>query len=148
MAFMYFEGTRDYVAATPALITTFQASGSIAAGRLVGFVSTIDQRVFTALSTSALQGAGAVPAGLALQTVSDGDPCPVLVWGYAKNIATGSSTGNVGITMTYPIVMSGAGYATTSGSLGTGTIVKSLFQVGKAISGSAGSITAFINCMW
>ncbi len=139
MSFMYFEGTKDYVAATPALLNTFEASGSITAGRFLNFVSATDQRVFVPLST--YQGAGgatAVPAGLALATVATGDACPVLVWGYAKNIAVSAAQTNI----TGFAIVSGAGYLWNSGST-----TKNLYNVAKIISGSATSCVAFINCM-
>lgn len=142
MSLMYFEGATDYVAATPALITTFEASGSIVAGRMVAFNSATDQRVGHPAAAT-LAGAGAcIPAGLAIATCANGDPVPVLVWGYAKNIATGAG---LPIVNTNPIVLSGAGYVMTSGAA---PYYRTIYHVGKAISGSSTGLIAFINCMF
>ena len=146
MSFMYFEGTKDYLAATPALITTFEASGSITAGRLVSFNTNADQRV--SLPGASTASGSANVAGLAVATVSNGDPCPVLVWGYAKNIA---ATGT--FTVGNPIVSSGSGYVATSGSPGHATgsgqvgLTGTARWCGRYISGSTTSAIAFINCM-
>jgi len=133
---MYFEGTADYQAATPALITTFEASGSITAGRMVCFVSATDQRVFQ--GAAGAHSAFKFPAGLAISTVANGDPCPVFVWGIAKNIAVASAQTN----FTGYGVISGAGYLYNSGST-----LKDQYAVAKIISGSATTCVAFINAM-
>ena len=140
MAFMYYEGTKDYVAATPALVVTFRASGSITAGRIVTFDSgDNDTDVIQPAATTA---SGALtPAGLACKTVSDGEDIPVLVWGFGKNIAT-RVAGNPGD----PIVISGAGYVVPSGSTAAASGVLRNF-IGKWVSGSATSCMAFIDCL-
>ena len=140
MAFMYYEGTKDYVAATPVLITTFKASGSITAGRIVVFdTGDNSSNVYQPPATTA-SGALA-PVGLAIKTVSDGDDVPVIVWGFAKNIAT-KLAGNPGD----PIVISGSGYVAPSGSTAVTTGVLRSF-IGKWVSGSSTSCMAFIDCM-
>lgn len=145
MSFMYFEGTRDYIAATPAIITTFKASGSITAGRFVAHNSNFasnDPDVYLPASSVVL---GAVqPAGLALNTCSDGDPCAVLVFGYAKNIATATATAfNCGDMLT----ISGSGYAFKTGSAAV-YATKFLNVIGKVITGSTTSVVAFINAFY
>ena len=141
MSFLYFEGTKDFLAATPALITTFEASGSITAGRLVSFNTNADQRV--SLPGASTASGSANVAGLAVATVSNGDPCPVLVWGYAKNVATTAT-----FTCGDALVCSGSGYIGTSGSVKPVTGSSSnAYWCGRYISGSATSAIAFINCM-
>ena len=137
MSFMYFEGTKDFLAATPALITTFEASGSITAGKGVLFLSATDQRVYQGIAGT--HSSASFPAGVALATVSNADPCPVLVWGYAKNLSVSAAVTYI----TAPLVISGAGYFASSGSGGTFT----RYCVGKAVSGSATSCIAFINAL-
>ena len=138
MSLMYFEGTSDYVAATPVIITTFEASGSIAAGKLVPFMSATDQRVYQPPAT--YQG-NSSPAGLAIATVANGDPCPVVVWGMCKNIVTGGAF----TLLTSYFSISGSGLAMISGAASWN---KNIGTVGRGITGSSNStITAFINCM-
>ena len=140
MAFMYYEGTKDYIAATPALITTFKASGSINAGRIVVFdAGDNSSNVYQPPATTA-SGALA-PVGLAIKTVSDGDDVPVIVWGFAKNIAC-RVAGNPGD----PMVITGAGYVVPSGSIAIGTAYPRNV-IGKWVSGSSTSCMAFIDCM-
>ena len=136
MSFLYFEGTKDYVAATPALIVTYSASGSITAGRCLNLNTTGDVYVPTAHRSGASK-----PAGVALATVANGEPCPVMVWGYAKNLQNAGLALNVGDVL----AVSGSGLWTTSGSLNT----PSSYSAGKVVSGSAASglIVAFIDCM-
>ncbi len=136
MSLIFYEGTADYEAATPVLVTTFEASGSIAAGKMVLFMGAADQRVYQGIAGT--HSAASIPAGLALATVANADPCPVLVWGYAKNISVSALQTN----LTGYGVVSGAGYLHNSGS-----IVKNVYSIAKIISGSATTCTAFINCM-
>lgn len=144
MSFLYFEGTKDYVLATPCLITTFKASGSVTAGRLVtwdtGHAGAADVFLPPAGTIS-----GSLPvAGLATATVADGEACPVIVWGYVKNIPV---IGSLTLTTTDCLVVSGAGYASRSGSYTT--MPKTQYIAGKVISGSATWVkAAFINCMF
>ena len=139
MSWLYTEGTKDYILATPALITTFKASGSIVAGRIVSFDNLVSSDVYQPAAATA--SGALVPAGLACKTVSDGEDVPVLVWGYAKNIAA-RVAGNPGD----PIVISGAGYVVPSGSIAAGTALPKNV-IGKWISGSSTSCIAFIDCM-
>ncbi len=143
MSFLYFEGTKDYVLATPCLITSFKASGSITAGRLVTFDTGNAGGADVFLPPAGTISGSLALAGLATQTVADGDPCPVLVWGYAKNIPV---IGSLTLTTGDYLVVSGAGYASRSGSAGaTG---KNQAIAGKVISGSSTWVkAAFINCM-
>ena len=81
MAYLSLEGTKDFLAATPALIVTFVASGSIAAGNGLKWDAGNSGNVWADTA-----GALGKCAGIALATVSDDDYVPVLVWGYAKNL--------------------------------------------------------------
>ena len=135
MAFQYYEGTMDYLAATPALIATFAASGSITAGNIVCFDAGNSAAVYAAAGIS---GSNA-PVGLALQTQSTGKEIAVLVWGYAKNIPYVGATTYAGDLLT------------TSGSSATkatGTITGA-YIIGKVVTGSAagGTVVAFIDYM-
>lgn len=140
MSFLYYEGTKDYLAATPALIVTFRASGSITAGRGVVF-ETNDN------STDVYQPAGCISgsldvAGVALGTVSDNDPVPVLIWGYAKALPKLPTT--TAYVPNQPLVLTGAGQWCASGSYDD---VGSNAIAGKIVSGSGTYIVAFINCI-
>lgn len=136
-AFLSYEGTTDYIAATPAMLVTYAASGSITAGRGVAWNKSDPAHVYQP-PVGTISGSLEV-AGVALATVADGDPVPVMVWGYAKSLPTILSTITVGPLL--PLVITGSGYWGTSGS-GRGMGV-----AGKTISGSAGYIYAFIDCM-
>ena len=140
MSFLYFEGTKDFIAATPALITTFVASGSTVAGRLLSW-TTGDMTVGHPASTA---GSGSTKvAGLCLATVSSGDPCPVLVWGYAKNVAATAI-----FTCGDALVCTGSGYIGTSGSVKPVTGSSSnAYWCGRYVSGSSTSAIVFINCL-
>lgn len=130
MSTFYSEGTADYVARYPAVILSFKASGSITAGRLVVYDLSNSSMVYQA--TVAI--GGLVPVGLALQTTADGGSVPVLVWGVAKNCKFAKTDETL-----YPgqnLTISGAGYFTSG----------STYVIGRAISGSASSFTAFIDC--
>ncbi len=134
---LYYEGTSDYLAATPALVITLQASGSISAGRGVVFDGGSNAAVY---QPAALRSGALVPAGVALATVATGDAVPVLVWGYAKSLPASVGTflpGDV-------LALTGSGLWGCSGSkalsLGGGAC-------GKIISGSGGYIYALVNFM-
>ena len=135
MAFQYYEGTMDYLAATPALIITEQASGSIVAGTFVYF----DAGTSAAVYSSNIASGASVPAGFALQSASTGKEVAILVWGFAKNIPYYGATINAGTL----IVGSGSGATAVSGTT-TGAYV-----IGKCITGSAsgGTIVALIDLM-
>ena len=140
MAFIYSEGTKDYLAATPALIVTFKASGSITAGRCVCYeVTSNDSSVY--MPAAGTESGSDVPAGVALNTVANAADVAVLVWGYAKSLPNG----NTAVTANRFITHSGSGYWVMSGSINN-TLLKRV--AGKAISGSAagGTILAFIDC--
>jgi len=145
MAFWYYEGTKDFVAATPCLILTFKASGSITAGRPVLYDAGDTSEVY-------MTGSGflevAVPAGVALKTVSDNDDVPVLVWGVAKNLLSNTEAKTPGMVITN----SGSAFADcTSYMYDTGSSSGSRYAMGSVISGSGGSATgkfmATIDCM-
>ena len=143
MSLLYFEGTKDYVLATPALITSFKASGSITAGRLVAFDTGNAGGADVYLPPAGTISGSLACAGLALATVADAEPCPVFVWGYAKNIPV---IGSLTLTTGDCLVISGAGYASRSGSVAT---PKLQTVVGKVISGSSTWVkAAFINCLF
>jgi hypothetical protein len=135
MAFQYYEGTMDYLAATPALIITEQASGSITAGTFVYF----DAGTSAAVYTAAVASGASAPAGFALQTASTGKEVAMLVWGYAKNIPYYGATISAGTL----IVGSGSGCTAASGT------VSGAYVIGKCITGSAsgGTIVALIDLM-
>ncbi len=137
-AFLSYEGTTDYLAATPALVVSFAASGSITAGRAVCFNTAGPGYVY---QVSGQPSGANIPAGVALATVADGDPVPVVVWGYVKSLPALPTT--ISFANGQPLVITGSGYWTASGSTRPvgGTVA------GKIISGSAGFIYAFINCM-
>lgn len=135
MSFMYYEGTADFLAATPALTVTFEASGSITAGRAVSY-DTAGQ-ASTVYMPSAVRSGATVVAGVALQTVSTGNPVGVLVWGYAKSLPKLGEGGQFGESL----VISGSGYWTQSGS------GQSRYVAGRIVSGSGNTIVAFIDCM-
>lgn len=135
-AFLTYEGTTDYLAATPALILSFAASGSITAGRAVAFDSGNPGYVYM---PSGVPSGSIVPAGVAMSTVADADPIAVIVWGYAKALPTLPT--NRSLVNGQALVITGSGYWGTSGS----TLVAQV--AGKVISGSAGYTYALINCM-
>ena len=133
-SYLTYEGTSDYLAATPALVITLTASGSIAAGRGVVLDGGGSAAVYqpTAIVSGSLR-----PAGIALATVSSGDPVPVMVWGYAKSLPSSGQTfafGNV-------LALTGSGLWGCSGSAALGP------GCGKIISGSGGYIYALVNFM-
>lgn len=138
-AFLSYEGTTDYLAATPALVVTFAASGSITAGRGVCFNTSGPGYVY---QPSAVPSGSLVPAGVAIATVSDGDPVPVVVFGYVKSLPALPTT--VSYANGQALVISGSGYWSSSGS---SALCATGVSAGKIISGSAGYIYAFINCM-
>jgi hypothetical protein len=133
MAFQFYEGTSDYLAATPALIITFRASGSVTGGRFCAFDAGNTGDVYT----PAVASGSVAPAGFAIMTKATGTEVPVLVWGYAKNIPWLGITGVAGS----PVFISGSS-ATTSAGLG-------IYVCGKVITGSAtgGTVVALIDCM-
>ena len=133
-AFLTYEGTTDFLAATPALIVSFAASGSIIAGRGV-VVSTSNYG--SVYMPSGVPSGSVVPAGVATATVSDGEPVGVIVFGYAKSLPTLPTNRTIGFGQ--PLVITGSGYWTTSGSTLNSCVA------GKTVSGSAGYTFAFIN---
>jgi hypothetical protein len=130
---IYFEGTKDYVALTPALIFTFKASGSIAAGQFVAY----DTGTSGCVYQPAVASGSTVAAGLALSTKTDGTEVPVLVWGLAKNVPWLGITSIAG----NPVYISGS-----SGTTSTGV---GIYQIGTVVTGSAtgGTVVAFIDCL-
>ena len=138
-AFLNYEGTADYMAVSPALIVTFAASGSITAGRAVCFNTAGPGYVY---QPSGVPSGSLIVAGVALQTVSDADPVPVMVWGYAKSLPALPTTGV--FANGQALVVTGSGYWTCSGSV---PLINNSYNAGKIISGSAGYMYAFIDCM-
>jgi hypothetical protein len=132
-AFQYYEGTKDYIAATPALILTFRASGSVTGGQFVAFDAGNTGDVYT----PAVASGSVAPAGFALMTKATLTEVPVLVWGFAKNVPWLGATSVAG----NPVFISGSS-ATTSAGLG-------IYVCGKVITGSAaaGTVVALIDCM-
>ena len=88
MSYLSLEGTADYLAAYPAIMTAFVATGSISAGNMVRMMADTG---FVKKSDDAL-GTGSV-VGVAYISASDGDKVGVISWGYIKNIV---ATGSVG----------------------------------------------------
>jgi hypothetical protein len=145
MAFMFTEGTKDYIATTPCLAVTFRASGSITAGKIVQFVSGDNSTdVFQPLSGT-LSGSAVPVAGLALSTVSDGDTCPVLVWGMAKNLTkvVSTQTSNPGDLL----FLSGAGNVCSNSWANANAAISSIacYPIGRVVSGSGTGVVAFIS---
>ncbi len=141
MAFMYYEGTMDYLAATPALIITHKASGSITAGRFVAFEPGTTGCVY---QPTGVASGSILPGGVALQTVSTGDPVAVGIWGLFKNLPTLNQHVGPG----QWLVVTGSGYWGTSGSSVTADpLVRSPMWAGRCITGSSanGSVVAFIS---
>lgn len=137
MAYWYYEGTKDFVVTTPALIVTFKASGSITAGLGVAFDAGNTSDVYV---PSAIAVDGTAVVGVALKTVSDDDPVAVLVWGFAKNLTSIGQTKTPGM----HIGLSGSGHFAQAASTGSNYIA------GKVVSGSGtatGKFMAFIDCM-
>ena len=135
-AFLTYEGTADFVAATPYLAVSLGASGSIAAGFAVVADPTNPGWVY---QPSAVPSGSLKPAGVALTTAADKTPVNVLVWGYAKSLPTLPATAS--LLWGQALVITGSGYWGTSGS----TLVSQV--AGKVVSGSAGYVYAFIDCM-
>lgn len=136
MSFMSFEGTADYIVATPALIVSFKASGSVAAGTFVAWDAGNTGDVYNVAASIA--SGSYRPAGFALATAASGTVFPVLVWGYAKNIHVTGSAVNPG----NPLVAAGTNGG-TSGSAGTAAVVGT-FTTAAA---SGAKALAFINCL-
>lgn len=138
MAFYPYEGTKDFIVHTPALILSLRASGSITAGNGVAFDAgnTSDVYVPSAIAVNSV-----ACAGIALKTVSDTDPVPVCVWGFLKNLVSIQAAKTPGVL----ISLSG------SGTFGTGIEASgSRFMAGKVVSGStsaSGTFMALIDCM-
>jgi len=140
MSYYVFEGKNDYIAVYPALIASFKASGSIAAGRAVSFDAGNTSEVYQAVVA---KDSGSC-VGIALNTAADNKPTSVLVWGFAKNLTAESNytpqPGDI-------ICVSGSGLFT---SIATGSYLKNPYcAVGKVVSGSVagGAFMAFISCM-
>jgi len=132
MAYLTHEGTKDFLLGSPAIVLTFKASGSITGGKVVTFDAGNTADVYVASGNSVGQIS---VLGVALKTVSDDDPVPVLIWGVAKNLAMENSSETV-----YPgsnISVSGSG-GFTSGSE---------YCIGRVISGSATRFVALIDGM-
>lgn len=137
-----FEGTTDYIAATPALIVTLEASGSITAGRAVAFDAGNTSEVYTPSAVAVADGTQC--AGLSIEAAADSEVCGVLVWGFAKNVpAVAGYTPQPGDR----IQISGSAKFT---SIATGSFLSNPYVVaGKVLSGSGAgnNFLAFIDCM-
>jgi hypothetical protein len=141
MSTLYYEGTKDWVQATPAMIVSLRASGSITAGYPLKWDAGNTSDVWA--DTNGVVGKC---AGLALTTVATGAVCAVLVWGYAKNLLANETLVPGDFIMASG--STGAFAKLTAGTLsGSTTIVN--YYAGRVVSGSttAGLFTGFINCM-
>jgi len=78
------EGATDYILARPALTLSYQASGSVVAGKAVVFDAGGSSTVYQ--PTAVATGSGVQCAGLALSAAATGKIVDVLVWGVAKNL--------------------------------------------------------------
>jgi len=132
MAYYTYEGTKDFIVVQPALVLSFVASGSITAGRIVAYDAGGTSEVYV---PSAVAAAALPCAGVALNTVTDGNPVTVLVWGFAKNLVMANSSETV--TVGELVSISGSGYFTSG----------SAYCVGRVVSGSATSFMALIDCL-
>jgi len=144
MSFVYFEGKMDYLAATPALILTFRASGSMKPGRPCVFDAGNTGDVYqpTASASGSL-----IPVGVVLKTVADQEATPVLVWGVAKNLSVLS---NVTLVPGHPLVVSGSASDCVWSTSGSGAATVPVRVGGKVLSGSASgasNLYALIDCM-
>ena len=144
MAYLTLEGTKDFLVATPALIVTFVASGSIAAGNGLKWDAGNTGNVWA-------DTAGAVGkcAGIALATVSDDDYVPVLVWGYAKNLVS-YETLVPGDNIILSSVAQGPGFTKDSAPAVSGsTYARTIYKCGVCTTNvtSGSKFLALINCM-
>ena len=78
------EGATDYILDRPALVLSYQASGSVVAGKAVVFDAGGSSTVYQ--PTAVAVAAGTQCAGLALSAAATGKIVDVLVWGLAKNL--------------------------------------------------------------
>lgn len=86
MSYLSLEGTSDYLAGYPAIMTAFVATGSISAGNMVNMMADTG---FVKKSDDA-KGSGST-VGVAYLSAADGDKVGIISWGYVKNlVATGS----------------------------------------------------------
>ena len=86
--YVSFEGTQDYLVHLPALIMTFEASGSISAGNAVGMnPSNGTVYALSGPTSTALTAAKTMDfMGVATKTVATTKKVPVIVWGAVKNV--------------------------------------------------------------
>jgi len=143
MAYLSLEGTKDFLAATPALIVTYVASGSIAAGNGLKWDAGNTGEVWADTA-----GALGKCAGVALATVSDGDNVPVLVWGYAKNLVS-YETMVPGDRIMLSSVAQGPGFTKDVPVLVSGSYSASIYRCGTCVTNvtSGSKFMALINCM-
>jgi hypothetical protein len=150
MSFYYFEGTADYVLATPVIMIGYIASGAITAGMMV--CTTPDSRVY--MPPSGTTTGSVIPAGLCVNTCASGDPAAVIVHGPVKNLTSTVSA----VPPDTIIVITGSGYV-CGYYPGTPalTLSKLLVSAGKVISGSTGTpsgwtsgypVTGLLNCTY
>ena len=146
MAYMTLEGTKDFIVATPALIVTFVASGSIVAGNGLKW----DGGNTSGEVWADTAGAAGKCAGIALKTVSDGDELPVLVWGYAKNLVA-YETMVPGDTFILSSPAQGPGFVKEAAPAvsGSGAVARTTYRVGVVINPvtSGSKFLALVNCM-
>ena len=141
MTYYSFEGSTDYLAAQPALIATFKASGSITAGRGLAFDAGGTSQVYT---PTAIASGSLSCAGLSIESASTGNPVSALVWGFAKNLPAVSgwtpATGDL-------FQLSGSAQFTSLTTGSQGSVAAAC--AGKVISGSGagGNFIAFLDCM-
>jgi hypothetical protein len=124
-----FEGTKDFLITTPALLVTFLAEESTTPGYAV------ELRATGRVGTGSANTRNFV--GVAYETVASGSKVGVIVWGFVKNV-NASVTVNPGDLLQ----VSGSGkFAPWVTAGNSGSIVGRAYSA----SGSAGTFQAFIN---
>ena len=88
--YVKFEGTTDFLVHYPALITTFTAATSIAAGEFT--VIGADGRISGSSTGTGLSGSH-VCAGMAVRTAAAGEKVAVIRWGFIKGATAGNTIG-------------------------------------------------------
>ena len=134
------EGATDYILARPALVLSYQASGSIVAGKGVVFDLGGSSTVY---QPSAIATGSVLCEGLALSAAATGKIVDVLVWGVAKNLpAVAGWTPATG----QRFQLSGSSQFT---SIATGSNDNEYLVVGTVITGSGagGKFIGTIDCL-
>jgi len=136
------EGATDYILARPALVLSYQASGSVVAGKAVVFDAGGSSTVYQ--PTAVTVASGTQCAGLALSAAATGKIVDVLVWGFAKNLpAVAGWTPATGDR--FQVSGSSQFTSITTGSfLGNPYVVAGTVVTG---SGAGGVFQGFIDCL-